>query len=62
MAAKIMLVSVVTSTCSSGNQICKGHIGYLIPNIIHNIKNIKLLIKKFVFILISSNNIIFDIL
>lgn len=31
--AKRALISVLTSTCTSGNQICKGQIGYLILNI-----------------------------
>jgi hypothetical protein len=36
IAAKIILISVVTSTCTSGNQICKGQTGYLIKKSIIN--------------------------
>jgi len=32
--ASMTLISVFTSTCSSGSQVCRGHIGYFIPNII----------------------------
>eukprot|EP00796_Vickermania_ingenoplastis_P012702 gene12702-8664_t len=32
-AANKTLISVVTSTCISGNHTCKGHIGYFIANI-----------------------------
>ena len=40
--AKRALISVLTSTCTSGNHICRGHIGYLIANIIKIIIQIKI--------------------
>jgi hypothetical protein len=33
MAASKALISVLTSTCTSGSQTCNGQIGYLIANI-----------------------------
>ena len=33
--ANIQLISVLASTCTSGNQECKGHKGYLTENTIN---------------------------
>ena len=50
MLARIVLNSVVTSTCISGNQLWNGHRGNLIANIInknnHILNKIKKLSKK----------------
>ena len=43
MLARSALISVLTSTCTSGNQICRGHIGYFIANIINNSNHIKII-------------------
>jgi len=37
--ANTTLISVFTSTCNSGSQICNGHIGYLIPNIVYKVNH-----------------------
>lgn len=34
--AKSALISVFTSTCTSGNHTCKGQMGYLIENMINS--------------------------
>lgn len=46
------LISVFTSTCTSGSHICSGHIGYFIANIINNNNQIKIIKCK-----LSNNKI-----
>ena len=49
------LISVFTSTCTSGNQICNGHIGYFIANIKNKSNHIKIFKYKLSKKQISTN-------
>jgi hypothetical protein len=62
MLASKALISVLTSTCTSGSQTCNGQIGYLIANIKNKRVQINIFSNKLSKKVISINVIKFKVL